>query len=110
MTRALIYIVNAHQNNRGKAMNIDISRMNKAEVVAKLFNASKAQGMGFFQLGNDKQMSLAEAERALDEAGDGYFDYLNGRIMKVDVSGDSLSPRLYDRDNGEGAAARALGV
>lgn len=87
---------------------IDISKMNKCEVVAKLFNASKAQGMGFLQAGHDVEMTAFEAEKCLDEVGNGYFDYLKGRIMKVNVSGDELDPRLYDRDNGEGAAARAL--
>jgi hypothetical protein len=28
--------------------------------------------------------------------------------MKVDLSGDDLDPRLYDRDNGEGAAVNAI--
>ena len=88
--------------------NIDISKMNKCEVLAKLFNASKAQGMGFLQPGHDQQMSLQQAEKYLDDSGSGYFDYLNGRVMKVDISGDSLNPGLYDRDNGSGAAARAL--
>jgi hypothetical protein len=91
-----------------KMSNIDISKMNKCEVVAKLFNASKAQGMGFFQTGHNQKMSATEAEKHLDNAGDGYFDYLNGRVMKVDVSGDELNPSLYDRDNGQGAAERAL--
>jgi len=88
--------------------NIDISKMNKCEVLAKLFNASKAQGMGFLHPGHSLTMTSDQAEKYLDDAGDGYFDYLNGRVMKVDISGDSLNPGLYDRDNGEGAAARAL--
>jgi hypothetical protein len=28
--------------------------------------------------------------------------------MKIDLTGDSFDPFLYDRDNGEGAAERAL--
>ena len=87
---------------------IDISKMNKCEVVAKLFNASKSQG--FFPFAKAVHMTASEAEEYLDECGDGYFDYLKGRVMKVDVKGDELDPRDYDRDNGEGAAARALGV
>jgi hypothetical protein len=30
--------------------------------------------------------------------------------MKVDLSKDAFDPWLYDRDNGQGAAARALGL
>jgi len=28
--------------------------------------------------------------------------------MKVDLSGDEFDPRMYDRDNGQGAALRAI--
>jgi len=37
-----------------------------------------------------------------------YFDYLYGKIMKVNLSGDEFSPTLYDRDNGEGSAFKAI--
>ena len=53
-------------------------------------------------------MTVEEAEMHFNDADDGYFDYLNGRVMKIDLSEDMLDPWLYDRDNGEGAAARAL--
>lgn len=53
-------------------------------------------------------MSTDEAQELLD-SGQTYFDYLKGRVMKVDLSGDKLNPFLYDRDNGQGAAAAALG-
>lgn len=84
---------------------IDLKGRNKAEVLAKLYNASHQQGMGFLQ--EDKDMTLEEAQTLLD-SGQDYFDYVDGRVMKIDLSGDELDPRLYDRDNGQGAAARAL--
>ena len=28
--------------------------------------------------------------------------------MKVDINGDEFDPRLFDRDNGEGAAEKAI--
>jgi methyl-accepting chemotaxis protein len=31
-------------------------------------------------------------------------------VIKVDLSGDEFSPRLFDRDNYEGAAADAIGA
>jgi len=37
-----------------------------------------------------------------------YFDYLYGRVLKVDLSKDEFDERLYDRDCGEGAAQRAV--
>jgi hypothetical protein len=85
---------------------IDISKMDKAEVLAALYNASKQQGRGFFHAWGQKPLRREEAEELLTE--DTYFDYLHGRVMKVELKGDSFDPRLYDRDNGSGAAARAL--
>ena len=81
--------------------------MNKAEVLAKLFNSSKQQGMGFLQTEGTTDMSVQSAQTHID-SGQTYFDYLNGRVMKVDLSGDELDPFLYDRDNGTGAAEAAL--
>ena len=37
-----------------------------------------------------------------------YFDYLFGRVIKVDLSGNWFDERLYDRDNGIGAAQAAV--
>ena len=37
-----------------------------------------------------------------------YFDYLYGRVLKVDLSGDEFDERLYERDNGRDSAARAI--
>ncbi|GAG30986.1 unnamed protein product, partial [marine sediment metagenome] len=47
------------------------------------------------------------AQEILDQ-GHTYFDYLKGRVMKINLSSDELRTALYDRDNGEGAAAQAL--
>ena len=85
---------------------IDISKMNKAEVLAALYNNSKAQGMGFLHYTPD-EMTTKEAQALLDR-GQTYFDYLQGRVMKVDLSVDNLQTGLYDRDNGQGKAAAAL--
>lgn len=64
--------------------------------------------MGFLQF-DPKPMSETEAKEWLTNYGKRpYFDYLKGRVMKVEIHGDTLDPRLYDRDNGEGAAERAL--
>lgn len=85
---------------------IDIEGKDKADVLAKLYNASRPLGLGIVQAVGD-DMTLEEARRVLDSDGT-YVDYLNGRVMKVDLSGSVLDPRLYDRDNGQGAADRAI--
>lgn len=86
-------------------MSIDIKSVSKAKVLAALYNASRPQGMGFMHF---KPEPMTEAEAADLLTHGSYFDYLKGRVMKVDLSGDTLETRLYDRDNGEGAAERAI--
>jgi len=86
---------------------VDISGLDKAEVLAALFNASKQQGMGFADVTGATEMSVQDA-RFIVESGQTSFDYLRGRVMKVDISGDSFSPWLFDRDVGQGAASRAI--
>ena len=84
---------------------IDLTGLDKAEVLAALYSASKPQGMGFF---HSKSGDMTKAQAAKFLAAYTEFDYLQGRVMKVDLSGETLDPRLYDRDNGTGAAAAAL--
>ena len=87
---------------------IDISSKNKAKVLAALWNNSKQQGMGFMDISGASSVAMTteDAEELLRERT--YFDYLRGRVMKIDLSTDELRPGLYDRDNGEGAAAAAI--
>lgn len=87
---------------------IDISKLNKAEVLAALYNASKQQGMGFLHARGSIGMTVEEAKAELETNPQGYFDYLHGRVMKSDIIGDQYDPWGFDRDNGEGAAQRAL--
>lgn len=85
---------------------IDISGIDKAELLAALYNRARPQGLGFLHY-TPEPMNVDEARQLL-KSSDGYFDYLQGRVMKVDLSGDELTTWLYDRDNGEGAAATAI--
>lgn len=101
---------------------IDIAGLDKAEVLCALYNASRQQGMGFLHPDGAKSMNVEQAREVIlkgdDHAemmkaiganrGELYFDYLHGRVMKVDIAGDELDGRLFDRDNGEGAAARTV--
>jgi hypothetical protein len=84
---------------------MNIKHKNKAAILAALYNSSRVQGMGALQA-KPGQMQEAEAAELLKNQT--YFDYLYGKVMKVDLSGDELDPRLYDRDNGQGAAERAI--
>ena len=84
---------------------IDLKGLNKGGVLAALYNAAKPLGMGFMQY-DPTPMTVEEAEMLLERGT--YFDYLKGRVMKVELGGDTLNTWGYDRDNGQGAAAAAI--
>jgi len=84
---------------------IDLTKYDKADVLAALYNHAKAQGMGLLHY-TPEDMTREQATIMLEHSS--CFDYVHGRVMKVDLKGDTLDPRLYDRDNGEGAAERAI--
>lgn len=81
---------------------IALAGLNKADVLAALYNASKPQGMGFIHY-DSKSMTRQEAEALLKQTT--CFDYLKGRVMKVNLGGDELDTWGY---NGQGAAERAI--
>ncbi len=85
---------------------IDISKLDKAEVLAALYNNAGPLGMGHLHF-IPEDMQVEDARELLDE-GITYFDYVHGRCLKIDLSKDKLDPWLYDRDWGEGAAERVL--
>lgn len=86
---------------------IDISLMDKADVLAALYNESQPLGLGRLHY-TPELMTKEEAENLLKKSQ--YFDYLKGRIMKINLDNDDgmLFTGLYDRDNGPGAAEAAL--
>ena len=85
---------------------MNIKGMNKAKILAALYNNSRQQGMGHLAA-NTGDMTEQDAQGLLDE-GNTYFDYLHGRVMKIDLAGDELKTRLYDRDIGEGECERVV--
>ena len=86
--------------------NGDWNQLTPAERLAALYEDAKPQGLGWlhYQPGG---MSAADAEAAVAGSRDGYFDYVGGRVIKTNVR-TAFEPWLYDRDNGRGAAARAI--
>jgi len=84
---------------------INIEGLDKAEVLASLYNSSKPLGLGILHFKNE-DMGVKEAKELLQE--NTYFDYLHGRVMKVDLKGTDIRVGMYDRDNGEGAFASVI--
>lgn len=73
--------------------------INKAKLLMELYNAAKPFGMSFLAYTPD-QMTYQEAQDLIN-SGKTYFDYYNGRLIKVDLN--RLDGRLWDRDYGDGS-------
>jgi len=85
---------------------VDIKGLDKARVLKALYDNSHAQGTAFFQSVPSGIVTVEYCEKLLKKTT--RFDYLYGRVLKIDISGDAFDERLYDRDCGEGAAQRAV--
>lgn len=97
---------------------VDISGLDKAAVLALLFNASAPGGMGFLtaQFG-PSVMTVEDAEYVIHDGdspdpdfpqGNLSYDYLFGRPLKIDLEGDEFDPWGFDRDNGGTGTAQRL--
>ncbi|MGC8662487.1 MAG: hypothetical protein ACP5RT_01735 [Candidatus Micrarchaeia archaeon] len=86
---------------------ISIENLDKAEVLAALYNAAIPVGLGIFHY-DPKPMTQESAKEFLKAQI--YFDYINGRAMKIDLSGNDFDPTSYDENNGEGTAAFVVSI
>lgn len=83
---------------------MNITGLDKAMVLAALYNRAQPQGMGFLQY-DPTPRTPADAEPYVSQA---YFDYVKGRVMKIDLSHDDVGTSGYNRDNGDGAAEEVI--
>jgi len=124
---------------------ISIEGLDKAAVLAALYNRAKPWRKGFLRY-DPTSMTVEEAQQIISGRGDdlaadlgvrfvrtrglidrlrGFinrlrgkettdtyqylrYDYLNGRVMKVDLEGDELETSQYNTYNGEGAAETVI--
>jgi len=103
MTKELGKITGMANTHGGNLM--DISKMDKAEVFRRLYNRARAQGLGWLDFEHGP-IEYEEAKSLVESHN--HFDYVKGRVMKVNLTGPDLDTRLYNRDNGAGAAEEAL--
>ena len=87
---------------------MNIAGLDKAEVLAALYNGSRQQGMGFVDKRGHSDITVEQAREELAGNQRMYFDYLHGRVMKISLKGDEVNTALYNRDNGQGAAERIV--
>lgn len=86
---------------------MNIQGLNKAAVLAALYNASSPKGKGLAQY-NPNPMTLEEARTILDTSSHQRFNYLKGRALKIRLADDEVDTQQYNRNNGEGAAEKAI--
>ena len=85
---------------------VSYGNLTKAEVLATLYNHAQPRGLGIFKF-VPGDLSIELAEKIIERQTK--FDYLNGRCLKVDLSGDKgFEEWLYDREYGSGTAQMAL--
>jgi hypothetical protein len=83
---------------------MNITGLNKAVVLAALYNSSKQQGLGALYHSGKQEMTLEEAEELISANPRMYFDYIHGHILKINLSENEVHTGLYNRDNGDGKA------
>jgi len=116
-------VSNQQQETEMEEGMVDISGLDKAEVLAALYNGSHQQGAGFLHAAGRTDMTVEQARSIISpnsapdprmfpwdarSAKELKFDYLHGRVLKIDLSGDTFRVWGYDRDNGQGAAERII--
>ena len=84
---------------------VKLKEADKPKALAALYNHSRPLGLGWLHNTPDA-MTESEAAELLNQ--EHYFDYLEGRIMKLDFDSGEMFVGLYDRDNGQGAAEAVL--
>ena len=89
---------------------VNIKDLGKAEVLKTLWEHSHTQGMSFLGLlGLENGVFTIEHARELVESNSClYFDYVDGHVIKCNITGDEFDESLYERDCGEGSALKAI--
>lgn len=88
-------------------MKINIRGVDKADILAALYNGAHgglAGGFSYLQ----REMTPQQAKLLIEKQTNLYFDYVDNRPLKIDLSGDVIDATLYDHYNGGCAAQRAL--
>lgn len=98
---------------------VNIEGLDKAELFAALYNNAKPLGMGMLRY-NPTPLTKESAAELMGLGDDSarmfpgfkkpslYFDYVNGRPMKINLEGDETDSWGYNRDQGEGEVERIV--
>jgi len=84
---------------------VDISGINKKVFLESLWENSKPAS--FFTSSGITPPPIDKGELE-DSLKNGKADYLSGRVIKMNFSGDTVDPWGYDRDNGTGSVQKIV--
>lgn len=87
---------------------VQLGKLSNVEALVALFNNAKPLGLGKLQYNPLHKLDEVEANLVLLQ--NDYVDYLEGRVIKTrfPLKATEIDCTLYDRDNGEGSAERAI--
>jgi len=86
---------------------IDITGVNRVMLLHELWNLQIVAS--FFAHRPDMAPTFNDKE-AIVAIQRGYIDYFCGRCIKSDLTKNFVSPRMYDRDAGDGAFLKAVQI
>lgn len=90
-------------------MSVHTEDLDKAAVLAALWNAARHVEMGGFRSPESAEpLTVEDARALLEEKQEARFDILRGRWLKVTLGDSEFDPFFYDSENGQGAAARVV--
>ena len=84
---------------------VSIAGLDKADILRVLFNHAKPVGRGYLHC-QDQDMTKEKAAELVEAFR--YFDYVEGRPLKIDLRADELRVDLYDRNQGGAGTAERL--
>ena len=87
---------------------MDITGLDKKEVLRALFAAAQPFGYGFTHYNSNDTLTAQEVERYAKDGFKFDIDYIKGRLMKINLSQNIVNTRAYNSDNGEMAAENAI--
>jgi hypothetical protein len=90
---------------------IDITGLDKAELLAALYNNAKPRGLGFIHANASTMTKEKAKEYIAQKESNGWslnFDYLEGRALKIDITKDKIFIKQYDNYNGDGLAKQTI--
>src|SRR5262249_49577479 len=83
----------------------DIRGIDKADLVRALYRRARPRGDGWRRYNPSDSLSDAEVQAVLNDP-DIY--YLKGRVMKIDLTGNTVNTSLYNQENGIGRAEKII--